>query len=170
MDNFKTRHPFIVNGLKFVVQVFIVFVLFYVWICGMIGISFGLVRKSLPLLYWSAFCLGMLLCSLGVIWSGRKLRLVSYVMMLATALVAGGTALHFWWTEGRFPVVKQDVPWWQYRPFTDNNKLVQVEIPEELRLDGPDDYPKMDGAYALYPIYAAVAQAMYPREIATRHP
>ena len=169
MDNFKTRHPFIVSGLKFVVQVFIVFVLFYVWICGMIGISFGLVRRALPLLYWSAFCLGALLCSLGVIWSGRKLRLVSYVMMLATALVAGGTALHYWWTEGRFPVVKQNVPWWQYRPFTDNNKLVQVEIPEELRLDGPD-YPKMDGAYALYPIYAAVAQAMYPREIATCHP
>ncbi|MBQ7179122.1 MAG: substrate-binding domain-containing protein [Victivallales bacterium] len=98
----------------------------------------------------------------------RNLRRVSYVMVLAAILIAGCAWCHYWWTEGRFPVVEQKVLWNQYRPFSEDNKLVKVDIPDDYRLD-KNELPKMDGAYALYPIYAALAQAMYPLEIATQN-
>ncbi|MBP5639098.1 MAG: substrate-binding domain-containing protein [Victivallales bacterium] len=165
MSSFKTRHPNIDIGIKLFLQAVIILLLFYLLACGMFVIGFGLVRKALPLLCWGVFCLGAFLCSVGVLWRGRKMRRVSYALMLLAVVVAGGIWCHFWWTEGRFPVVEQQVAWWQYRPYAENNKLVKIKMPEGFLLDG-NDLPKMDGAYALYPIYAALAQAMYPRELA----
>lgn len=49
---------------------------------------------------------------------------------------------------------------WDYRPFREGNKLVVPENPIPERLAGT--LPKLNGAYALYPVYAAVAQALYP--------
>ncbi|MBR6241355.1 MAG: substrate-binding domain-containing protein [Lentisphaeria bacterium] len=69
----------------------------------------------------------------------------------------------------RFPVMEQKVNWREYRPFAEGNKLVKVQIPAEYSLvfSGESGYktnelPRLNGAYALYPIYAAMAQGMYP--------
>jgi len=166
MSSLRENHPVVHFILNLIEQTAMAIVLFYVWIGGTLGIALGLVRRTLPQFCWSGLCLGLFLCSMGVIWRRRLLRLISYIMMLGCILVSGGLWLHYWWMEGRFPVVEQKVDWWQYRPFTENNKLVTVCIPEDYRLD-ESELPKMDGAYALYPVYAALAQAMYPREIAT---
>ncbi|MBR0458178.1 MAG: substrate-binding domain-containing protein [Victivallales bacterium] len=87
--------------------------------------------------------------------------------MLVSALVSGGAGLHYWWTVGSFPEVEQNVDWSKYEPFEENNRLVKVVVPEEFRLDPEEGLPKMDGAYALYPVYGALVQAMYPKEIAS---
>lgn len=47
-----------------------------------------------------------------------------------------------------------------YKPFTENNKLAILEEKSTLKLN--DDLPRLDGATAFYPLYAAFAQAVYP--------
>lgn len=50
-----------------------------------------------------------------------------------------------------------------YEPYGENSKAV---VPfEESTLTITDDIPVMDGATALYPIYASFAKAVYPREV-----
>ena len=165
MNSFRENHPNIVIVISLFGQIAIAILLFYIWVIGIIVIDFGLVRRLLPQISWFVLCVGVFLCSIGIIWRVRVLRCISYILMLAGALLAGGIWMHYWWTEGRFPVVEQNVAWRKYHPFAENNKLVRVEVPEEFKLD-ESALPKMDGAYALYPIYAALVQAMYPREIA----
>ena len=49
-----------------------------------------------------------------------------------------------------------------YAPFADNTKAVSLEEISTLKLES--DLPRLDGATALYPIYAAFAQAVYPEK------
>ena len=52
---------------------------------------------------------------------------------------------------------------WQYRPFTEDTKAVSLDEPSELQLKAlPGIHLSMDGATALYPVYAAFVQAVYP--------
>ena len=48
-----------------------------------------------------------------------------------------------------------------YAPFTEGTRLVSPKTPPSLRIDR--DYPKLDGAVALIPIYAAAANALYQK-------
>jgi phosphate transport system substrate-binding protein len=47
----------------------------------------------------------------------------------------------------------------QYRPFAGSKHLVTVHKSTNLSI--PSDYPKLNGATALYPVYSAAAQALY---------
>lgn len=47
-----------------------------------------------------------------------------------------------------------------YKPFTENTKAVSLEEESTLKLE--DNLPRLDGATALYPLYAAFAQTLYP--------
>ena len=49
---------------------------------------------------------------------------------------------------------------YQYRPYKENTKAVSLDEPSALTLT--DELPRMDGATALYPIYASFAKAVYP--------
>ena len=52
---------------------------------------------------------------------------------------------------------------WQYRPFTEDTKAASLDEPSELQLECLTGiHLKMDGATALYPVYAAFVQAVYP--------
>ena len=54
------------------------------------------------------------------------------------------------------------VLWYLYNPWGANTKVVVVTPEEKFRITG--SLPKMDGAYALYPVYSGVVRALYPRE------
>ena len=49
-----------------------------------------------------------------------------------------------------------------YMPFAADTKAARTDQPSTLRLT--DSLPRLDGATALYPIYAAFAQAVYPEK------
>lgn len=167
MGGFKERHPIVAGALKGVALIAIGFAVFCLWQMGSLFIPFGGAAHMALSLCWGAFCLAIFLRSLGVRCEEHRLRRIANYALLIAPLVAGAVAFHHWWTVGRFPVVGHDIDWGAYEPFSENNKLVKVEVPSEFRLEG-NEPPKMTGAYALYPIYAAVAQAMCPREFATR--
>ena len=50
----------------------------------------------------------------------------------------------------------------EYQPFKEKTKAVKLDKQASLRIE--DDLPVIDGATALYPIYAAFAQAVYPEK------
>ena len=61
------------------------------------------------------------------------------------------------------PVVRDgDVDLHAYTPFTDSSKAVRLSEPSTFKME--ENLPVIDGATALYPVYAAFAQAVYPEE------
>jgi phosphate transport system substrate-binding protein len=60
-------------------------------------------------------------------------------------------------------VLREEADVGNYRPFGQGNKLVVVEPLPNLRFES-DDAPRIDGATAAYPVYAAAAQAMYSKQ------
>lgn len=59
-------------------------------------------------------------------------------------------------------VSTQDVDLSVYQPFAENTKAVSLEEDSTFKIK--DKLPKLDGATALYPVYAAFAQAVYPKK------
>lgn len=62
--------------------------------------------------------------------------------------------------EMTIPTVRTEVDIHQYEPFTKSNKLPRLGQPASLQLQDP--LPALDGATALYPVYAAFVEATYP--------
>ncbi len=160
MGDSGKNHLAIALLVKLPLQLAAAFVLLYVWFAGMLALLFGSRDHTWIPLLWFCFCVGLALCSVGVIWRLRRVRRVSYVLMLCGALAIGGRALWRWWTVGRFPVVTSKMDWWRYMPFREGNLLVEVAPPAEGLLP-EEPTPRLNGALALYPVYAAMAQAMY---------
>ena len=96
--------------------------------------------------------------------SGRRSLWVMVVTCLALVAVAGTQlsqhALTTVTLSGE-PSMSDEVPLWDYRPFQLGNKLATPDKPSSLRI--ATDLPNLDGATALFPVYAAIAQATYVR-------
>ena len=56
-------------------------------------------------------------------------------------------------------VAEYDLKSWLYIPFRSESKLIAPKTPPSLQFD--HDYPKLDGAEAFVPVYAAAANAIY---------
>jgi len=63
--------------------------------------------------------------------------------------------------------MSDEVNLWQYQPFVTGNRLAVPDRPPSLRISA--DYPRLDGATALYPLYAAIGQATYQLPDAAAH-
>ncbi|WP_404328760.1 hypothetical protein [Mesobacillus maritimus] len=59
-------------------------------------------------------------------------------------------------------VSTQDVDLTEYMPFAEDTKSVKLKGESTFKIKG--DLPTLDGATALYPIYAAFVQAVYPEK------
>lgn len=56
----------------------------------------------------------------------------------------------------------REVLLWQYQPFMEDTKAVSLDEPSTLRFEYPAGFRlRMDGAIALYPVYAAFVRAVY---------
>ncbi|MCG7343224.1 substrate-binding domain-containing protein [Sporosarcina sp. ACRSL] len=61
------------------------------------------------------------------------------------------------------PVIADgQVDLYEYQPFAKKSKAVSLDKPASYKIE--DNLPIIDGATALYPIYAAFAQAVYPEK------
>ena len=58
--------------------------------------------------------------------------------------------------------IQDSVNLFLYEPFGENTKAVSLQETSTLKLDS--DLPLLDGATALYPLYAAFVQAVYPKK------
>ncbi len=133
-------------------------------------LAFSTVHSMFYSVCWTVFLVGLLLVVCIFLFGGpRKLKRVFLGILLAPIVCAGAFYAWTWWTVDRFPVMTQEINWYQYRPFREGNKLVKVEIPAQYALNPAEGFPKLNGAYALYPIYAAMVQGMYPETFAGNH-
>lgn len=67
-----------------------------------------------------------------------------------------------WWIATETVVrTESEPPLEDYAPFSENNKLATCDVPDSEKLAG--ELPQLDGAIALYPVYAAFAQAFYDK-------
>lgn len=119
-------------------------------------------KWALPLLIWIWSLAIVIVIGLGaglLGWFSNRTRKSAGVI----ALLCGVTAASFWAYESyesQFHLVRDDLETWNYRPFGENGKLAKLSTPSTLSFT--DKVPNLDGATALYPLYAAFVQATYP--------
>ncbi|MDQ0231703.1 PstS family phosphate ABC transporter substrate-binding protein [Metabacillus malikii] len=66
--------------------------------------------------------------------------------------------------KGLEVVSNQDVDLSEYQPFQENTKAVMLNEPSTFKIDDIENLPRLDGATALYPVYASFGQAVYPKK------
>ncbi|MEK4627611.1 substrate-binding domain-containing protein [Solibacillus sp. FSL R7-0682] len=67
-----------------------------------------------------------------------------------------------YYLKNRIPTVGADVDVYQYIPFSTVDSVVKLEKQATVQLT--ESLPIIDGATAFYPLYAAVAEALYPEK------
>lgn len=135
--------------------VFLPFLMLFAWAALPFYITQVLPVISVPaLLVFSLSVSG--LCGEGV----RKWMKRGLLVILTGCVVYAGYGA---WRESIPTVDDRDLLLYQYEPFREDNRLVTLEKPVALQLD-PVGLPRLDGATALYPVYAAFAQAVYPEQ------
>lgn len=108
------------------------------------------------------FPLLMLLLLLQVFWR-RGRRLIWWVIGFLVMAGVGTAAVYEYRlvVDARIPVIAAEEPnLRRFQPFAPDNDLVILAGESRLRLE--EDLPRLDGATALYPVYAAMVEAVYP--------
>lgn len=144
-------------GVCLTILLFGGFALFMAWVILMLSgrplyITYAAVLLGLAGLL--ALCLRVLLGR----QRGRAVKLGYLVLCGAAAVYVG----HGVWRD-QIPTLDDRLQMlWQYQPYAPDTKAVRLEEEPTWKLDSPLLLPSMDGATALYPLYAAFAQAVYP--------
>lgn len=103
--------------------------------------------------------------SLAVIWMEHKAQFAALSVTLcffaafSVALVPNALRGNWFPFAKPYPKTGTSTDVSAYAPFAPNTLAVKLDEPSELTLDG--DLPVLDGALALYPVYSAIAQAVY---------
>lgn len=91
--------------------------------------------------------------------NGKKQAAVIIVFCL---LVGSSFAIPHYYKESFAEVDDAGVDIYDYAPFTGSKKLARLEEPPAFKIE--KDVPKLDGATALFPLYAAFSEAVYSDE------
>ncbi|GGA73810.1 PstS family phosphate ABC transporter substrate-binding protein [Ornithinibacillus halotolerans] len=89
-----------------------------------------------------------------------KRLVIGYIVIAILSVVSYETIQAI--DRGIPTVASGDVNLYDYQPFREGTKAVQLEEQATFQIEG--EIPKIDGATALYPIYAAFVQATYPEK------
>ena len=89
-----------------------------------------------------------------------------FALVAVFLLLSGVSAYQFYDKSTKFlsadsgvAKVANEVDLGEYQPFAENNKLAKPDSAPDIAIEC--DYPRLDGATAAYPVYAAMAQAIY---------
>jgi len=97
-----------------------------------------------------------------VLWNlkdGKKVYLV--LLFPLVCIIAGISIIYYNDYVSNIPTLNEDnILLYNYEPFTENNHLVKLDEESDLKLT--ENLPVLDGATALYPVYASFAQTVYP--------
>lgn len=133
---------------------------FLLYLFGNFGVFPIYVTKAIPIL---GTALTLVLAVSFAAEPGRKLRRALWGVFACVFLCA---AVYMGWGayKDSLPTVEdRDLLMWEYQPFRAGNALVQLKDTSTLTFDNPWTL-RVDGATALYPVYAAFAQAIWPEQ------
>ncbi|MDR2192915.1 MAG: substrate-binding domain-containing protein [Treponema sp.] len=88
---------------------------------------------------------------------------IQYCIPILFVMVVNSYVLYAapqWENKNRTNIIDEEINLDQYLPFEANSKIVKLNEEATLKLDG--GFPYLDGATALYPLYSAFANAVYP--------
>ncbi|WP_252504667.1 PstS family phosphate ABC transporter substrate-binding protein [Sporosarcina sp. Marseille-Q4943] len=89
----------------------------------------------------------------------KKIFIIGTSAAVALSLIYAAPGIY----DKTRPVLSDgQVDLFEYQPFTEKTESVSLDEPAFLQIE--DNLPVIDGATALYPIYAAFAQAVYPEK------
>lgn len=149
---------------KIVISIFVLLtVCFFAFILLFFAALSGNIH-FIPLVISAAviFYIGFVLVIFDVFYKNSKRRVKIFWTIAGIVLVASSIQPVYKWFDDRVPTVDAEVDIYQYEPFTDNNKLARLDKKPTLKLEEP--LPKIDGATALYPLYAAITEHIYPEK------
>ncbi len=87
----------------------------------------------------------------------RALKALLAVLLIGCSVVV----LHGLWRDSLPAVDDRTLLLWQYEPFAEDTRTVSLDAPASLHLERSETL-RLDGATALYPVYAAFVRAVYP--------
>ncbi|MBQ3356599.1 MAG: substrate-binding domain-containing protein [Oscillospiraceae bacterium] len=93
-------------------------------------------------------------------WLSWKRAAIWFACVLAVSGVIGGVEGYQSYLSSI--TLKEQFDYRTYTPFRKDSLAVTVDEPATLRFTADDRLPRLDGATALYPVYAAFYQAVYP--------
>ena len=106
-------------------------------------------------------------CIIALIWSKNRKKVVKVFacILIIDVICYLGFALKD--RHDKSLIVKTDVniKTSEYLPFDENSKIVRLDHKASLQLE--DNLPIVDGAAAVFPVYSAFVNAVYPDSIAT---
>lgn len=116
-----------------------------------------------PLAIYAAYAAGMAvgfrcMAAPGVSWRGPAACGLCVVLVLGLLALRLNHLSRGVLMGDHRPALSEEFFTHHYRPFAEGNRLVKITAPT---LTIETNYPRLDGATALYPIYAAAAQAIY---------
>ena len=92
----------------------------------------------------------------------RRWRKGVALCLAAVTIGCGAYCAFGLWRSRVPPVDDRALLLWQYEPFSEGTKAVSLEEQSTLRFHR-EDLLRLDGATALYPVYAGFVQAVYPQ-------
>jgi phosphate transport system substrate-binding protein len=108
---------------------------------------------------------GLITITILAIYGKLKNRIVSKSMLVfftLCALSVIGYESYQAYLKSLEVVSTQDVDLSRYRPFAENTEAVSLDEDSTYKIK--DNLPTLDGATALFPVYSAFAQAVYPEK------
>jgi len=96
-----------------------------------------------------------------VFWNLNKAKNVYLILAVPCICVLAAITV-IWYNNyiHKIPTVSEESYLYRYKLSTENNMIAKLD--EESNLKLIDNLPVLDGATALYPVYASFAQAVYP--------
>ncbi|MDH6309587.1 phosphate transport system substrate-binding protein [Dysgonomonas sp. PFB1-18] len=135
--------------------------------CIIVGLCFYLIKDFFHIIPLYITLAVILLVIWGCIWSLNVIKNKTLLIVFASTTLITGAAVLVNYCYDRYidsiPTLSdQGVNLREYQPFDKNTKAVKLSEVSTLRLT--DSLPLIDGATALYPLYAAFVQATYPEK------
>jgi len=101
-----------------------------------------------------------------ILWNTIKTKTVYLILSVpAACILAAITIICYYNYINKIPAVSEESNLYRYKLSAENNTLAKLD--EESNLKLIDNLPVLDGATALYPVYASFAQAVYPENVYT---
>jgi phosphate transport system substrate-binding protein len=132
--------------------------------------TFILLGFSLPALGTILFSLlaifNVSLAAFLILWNILKTKKVYYILAVPVICILTATAIIRYNSHIReIPTISEENYEYAYRPFAETSKAAKLDEESNLRFTIYDNLPVLDGATALYPVYASFAQAVYPKNV-----
>lgn len=145
------------------IAVKILLIVLTIAVCAFVGFWLMILLAFIGRIEVALPALAVFLSAVPFLLFSRFKKQSAWVMLLALLIGSGHFGYHTWQMQQaqKVPQLTADLHLEHYQPFAENNRLAKLDAPATLHIPAPER-PRLDGAIALYPLYAAFAQAVYP--------